>query len=1092
MQRQKVPVLAPSISTPTLLEVNENISHFFCEHQQPTTTTCGHSLLVDGVALEEKCRYLRSTDSVVGICREHGSALDPRVRSQEALADIEDTLHSDKPRAHYASEATVVAIAPFRSSSYSAIPVALSGSCKAETGEAMALWLRELIRAWKESEDGEKRHGPIWSIATDGESTMCSSRFQICMSQELAPSSLLYPMLHHLHGLNLFTGPHDITMTCDPKHIFKRFATLLRSREGLLIRTTVVNKNHLRSHLVRLKDVNEKIVDSLVDPADKQNVPKAVALIQHLGQLRELETLSYTPSQLEEHHALTTLAEVLNSFTQPFIDVQMSLTDQLTSLVKYAHLAFFLYQKHGTQFMTSPLYSDSQATVKDIFFCVAKQKLLDSSKPFYIIQVGSDRLEACFCNARTQTHHRNFDILELSYKLAMASVISSIYTRHPDLDAGSRRLNLTNAIGVDHVNPKSWIGDVTVDNVSIQLCWQKGKADAETFLSSVFPPNECDDPFGAFSQPDYDLLRPSGNYVGFSGDLDPSDEGLDDGSERAADKEVTSEEDVGGEVVEPKGILADDKAPDTTELEELLPDIIGDPIVDDIPKDWLEVDGIMHRKSSVVAQCLKANRSKKVTERTLRVQGLTLDDLRKRSSTNIQTNSTGLDRFCVGDVTATLVCSGSSICLVIIQVITIRKEKSSLPSVTTDLLQNPRSDVSVQAQAIQLVQAGSVWAWLPGQFLKISNPKKRTSKPTIHHFTIVCPGWLCFPVNPGIHAVSDLFQDDFPTPTPSSSPDRTWVFPSEDLSALTEHIWEKIKSGSARDTEAMVEALPLIGNLGVLPYKDQSGAACFVVDGVRARTRAPTVDKNSRVKCPLCDASVLSTQMRMHTGRHIIFQLYGMKESGLKQEISDHACGFCGGDECTTTMAISKSGGRVIESNCQYQHSFRYGAAVGKKSSCTNVPVHCPHCDSGSRKLTIWKYNAFSHIQAVHSNLIPNGLDKALWLDIQITSQEEKKMGLTPEAIEEFHTAERPLPLGNTELSSLKSEVEAGVLLVKKPNKHGRRTLDTPHPHVSTALAKKKKGEPGDKDPLMFTVKRKAAPKDSHTSTPPTKKMRDA
>ena len=540
------------------------------------------------------------------------------------------------------------------------------------------------------------------------------------------------------------------------------FATLLQSREGLLVHTTVVNKNHLCSHLIQLEGISEKIVDSLVDPADKQNVPKAVALIQHLGQLRDLNTSSYTPSQLEEHHALTTLAEVLNSFTRPFIDVQMSLTDQLTSLVKYAHLAFFLYQKHGTQFMTSPLYSDSQATVKDILFCVAKQKLLDSSKPFYIIQVGSDCLKACFCNARTQTHHRNFDILELSYKLAMASVISSIYTRHPNLDAGSRRLNLTNTIGVDHVNPKSWVGDVTVDNVSLQLCWKKGKADADTFLSSIFPSNECEDPFGAFSQPNYDLLHPFGNYVGFSGDPDPSDEELDNGSEQAVDKEATSEEDVGEEVAEPKGIPADDKAPDTPGLEQLLPDIIGDPILDDIPRDWLEIDGIMHRKSSVVAQSLKANRSKKVVERALRVQGLTLDDLRKRSTTNVQTNTTGSDRFCIGDVTATLVRSGSSVCLAIIQAIAIRKEKSSLPSVTTDLLQDPKSEVSVQAQAIQLVQTGSLWAWLPSQFLKISKPKKRSLKPTIHHFTITCPGWLCFPVNPDIQVVGNLFQDNMP------------------------------------------------------------------------------------------------------------------------------------------------------------------------------------------------------------------------------------------------------------------------------------------------------------------------------------------
>ena len=629
MRRQKVPVLGPSTSAPSFPEVNENIEHFFCEQQRPNTAICGHSLLVDGVALEEKGRYLRSTDSIIGICREHGSTLDLRVRSQESLADIEDALHGEEPRAHYASEATVAAIAPFRNSSYSAIPIALSGSCKAETGEGMALWLRELIEAWRVNGDGGERCGPIWSIATDGESTMRSCRFQICMSQELAPSNPLYPTLHSLSGLNLFTGPNNVTMTCDPKHIFKSayetciqeletdmnpgFATLLRSREGLLVRTTIVNKNHLRSHLIRLEGVSEKVIESLIDPADKQNVPKAVALIQHLGHLQSLNTSSYTPSQLEEHRALTTLGEAFNSFMNPFINVEMSLTDQLTSLIKYAHLIFFMYRKHRTQFITSALYSNSQATVKDILFCVAKQKLLDPSKPFYLIQVGSDRLEACFCNARTQTHHRNFDILELSYKLAMASVISSIYIRHPELDAGSRRLNLTDAIGVDHVNPKSWAGDVIVDSVSLPLCWQKGKADADAFLSSIFPSKELKDASTAFLRPNHDLLRPFGDYIGFSGDTDPSNEKSEE-PKKAAHEEGDSEE--GSEVVvaEVDRVLADDEDLDTTELEELLPDVIGDPVLDDIPKDWLEIDGVMYRKSSVVAQHLKANRSKKVVD----------------------------------------------------------------------------------------------------------------------------------------------------------------------------------------------------------------------------------------------------------------------------------------------------------------------------------------------------------------------------------------------------------------------------------------------------------------------------------------------
>ena len=139
--------------------------------------------------------------------------------------------------------------------------------------------------------------------------------------------------------------------------------------------------------------------------------------------------------------------------------------------------------------------------------------------------------------------------------------------------------------------------------------------------------------------------------------------------------------------------------------------------------------------------------------------------------------------------------------------------------------------------------------------------------------------------------------------------------------------------------------------------------------------------------------------------------------------------------------------------------------------------------------LTIWKYNALSHIHTIHSNLISNGLNKALHLDIQITRQEEKKMDLTLESIEEFRTTERSLLLDDMELASLKSEVEAEVSLSKKSNKRGRRASD--NPCISASPAKKKKGEPGNTDISISPVKRKAAPQVSHTSTPPMKKAKD-
>lgn len=217
-----VPQLIPSILSPSRDEVSKNISTFFNQNERPASSTAGHALLIDGVALDEKCRWFRLADSIIGLCREHAGNLDLRVRSLQSITSIQDALCEDTPRAHYASEATVVAIAPFRSSNYSAIPLALSGSCKAENGNVMAGWLGGAISAWKEEESGESLHGPIWSIATDGESTMRTCRFYLCMSQTLSTSENIHPLLKNLTGLNLRTGEGNITMTCDPKHIFKR------------------------------------------------------------------------------------------------------------------------------------------------------------------------------------------------------------------------------------------------------------------------------------------------------------------------------------------------------------------------------------------------------------------------------------------------------------------------------------------------------------------------------------------------------------------------------------------------------------------------------------------------------------------------------------------------------------------------------------------------------------------------------------------------------------------------------------------------------------------------------------------------------
>ena len=55
---------------------------------------------------------------------------------------------------------------------------------------------------------------------------------------------------------------------------------------------------------------------------------------------------------------------------------------------------------------------------------------------------------------------------------------------NPELDKGHRRLSLQNAMGIDHVNPKSWKGNVCVGDVNLKQQWDKGRKKAENILQN--------------------------------------------------------------------------------------------------------------------------------------------------------------------------------------------------------------------------------------------------------------------------------------------------------------------------------------------------------------------------------------------------------------------------------------------------------------------------------------------------------------------------------------------------------------------------------------------------------------------------------
>jgi hypothetical protein len=279
-------------------------------------------------------------------------------------------------------------------------------------------------------------------------------------------------------------------MTCDPKHIIKQFATMIRPSLGILLGDMALHYDDFLFALKIMDKLSESQARELLNPADKQNVPKAVNLLQTLMEQSGVQPNDANPARLHRLKRVHLLVQILSFFLQPFIDVDMALSEQIRSLSTYSHLITALYRKSRTSFMNSALFADSQSIVKNIIFTTARLQIIDKNINYYIILEGTDRLEGVFCATRTLDHARNFDPLQLSHKLSIGAEINAIFERNPELDRGHIRLNLSGACGVDRVNPNSWKGSARVGDVDIEKEYLAGRDGADNILRKSFTAEE--------------------------------------------------------------------------------------------------------------------------------------------------------------------------------------------------------------------------------------------------------------------------------------------------------------------------------------------------------------------------------------------------------------------------------------------------------------------------------------------------------------------------------------------------------------------------------------------------------------------------
>lgn len=375
-----------------------------------------------------------------------------------------------------------------------------------------------VVQAWEQAEFGKQAHGELWTISSDGDATRRRSLHKLLMCEDLSPLSPIHRLLSPLKLMNMRVGSHAMTLNFDTKYLFKRFATLVRGSEGIIVGHSHIQSAEIRRHLSNHPNFTGSVttIATLFDGKDHQNVPKAVRLLSAVSSIRMIPDINLDPAS----RPIILLGHLLDSLLLPFITPELTLTDQLIHLSMAAHILLSLYHCNKTAFMPGQLYYDTQACIKNIYFCVAKQKVLDPDGKIFIGLCGTDRLEGEFGQIRSARGGSNVDLLQLSDRAASAAQISEIFARNPSWDRGHRRLSLTGKEGIDHTNPKLWIGDTTVKVVSLLTCWNTGKQKADTYLQAAgikINFNELN-----LSMP-VDMMRPQCTYVGLREDeSDPS------------------------------------------------------------------------------------------------------------------------------------------------------------------------------------------------------------------------------------------------------------------------------------------------------------------------------------------------------------------------------------------------------------------------------------------------------------------------------------------------------------------------------------------------------------------------------------------
>lgn len=673
----------------------------------------------------------------------------------------------------------------------------ISGSCKRENAKDHTALLQAALDATNHSQNLTRLR--VISLASDGESRRGKALANLTYVAPLMPSSPIYNQLIHLELMDYFVGPDDITADKDYKHVFKRLRNAILRDNGCVVCGVRLTYAVIRRHF-KDSGLTDAHINHVLNPTDKQDVVLAYKLLKDFWSLPAADPDSSTPTYVKAREAMRIYGELSYHLIFPYTCIDLSLSEQLEHLSAAVHLILALYTLDDARshFIPTFLFVDVSIMVKNAFFCVAKAKVDHPNQPFFLVLLGTDRLESMFGILRTMVgNDTNLDILQLVLRITSTTEVSTILAKHPEWDRSPRRLclptvsrdldELSNTL--DHIGPRAFqhLEKLLPSGLTLATIWKRGRH----FLEEKYP-------WITFtlqsiaSIKNASILAPYGTSLvtaSLTGGINNTD--MEEGSDTPSDHPDSFTQHASIVLDETSGLqeLEDTVAENQWRCSETYGQDFG------VFSHSVQIGGVTMRKSRAISQQFQYATSASSTDRLRRVA---------QESRFKTTGVLGFPHSQTGDIhidgptlsilqpIATVVLCEGKLFLCIAEVNGLFLDNQAVEDIPISLLSEKVTQVSYQG--LRLV---------PSSYSDDHDRKHDWRALNLFQLFAKVPGTLVVPINPDI--ASHKFCDAY------------FLFQSSELMALMATLQDSVRLSHHR------KAIPHVNPTDYFPYREQDG-----------------------------------------------------------------------------------------------------------------------------------------------------------------------------------------------------------------------------------------------------------------------------